>query len=88
MAYQVLGGQSGQPESMRKVTRRSSCDQAASQGKSSFGLTRTQEPEEKAGSDSQNSVSPGAEPTHTGFTNHKVVRKALQRLRLSEEKRD
>lgn len=60
----------------------------ASQGKSSFGLTRTQEPEEKAGSDSQNSVSPGAEPTHTGFTNHKVVRKALQRLRLSEEKRD
>lgn len=42
----------------------------ASQGKSSFGLTRTQEPEEKAGSDSQNSVSPGVEPTHTGFTNH------------------
>lgn len=49
----------------------------ASQGKSSFGLTRTQEPEEKAGSDRQNSVSPGAEPTHTGFINHKVMRKVL-----------
>ena len=60
----------------------------ASQGTSSFVLTRTQEPEEKAGSDRQNSVSPGAEPTHTGFINHKVMRKVLQSLRLSEEKRD
>lgn len=51
----------------------------ASQGKSSFSLTRMHKPEEKAGSDRQNSISPRAEPKHTGFINHKVMRKRFHR---------
>ena len=84
----ALGGWLGQPGSVWKVTTRSSCHQEGLPEKQLIQPDKDQEPEEKAGSDRQNSVNPGAEPAHANFINNKVIRKRLYRGQVSLRRKE